>query len=377
MPDSSFFETQTRASQVKAEIVAKYFWVWAKIVTKRATEIGYVDLFAGTGRYGDGAKSTPLLILERAISDEKFARILHVVLNDRDRDSVTALRQAVADLSGIATLKHEPIIKCHDVDESVIAWFQSKWRYPSLVFLDPWGYKGLSLRLIHAALSRPLTDVIFFFNYNRVNAAITNEFMRGNVAALLTSERAEALREDVEGLLPEEREQSVLEALKAEVTLKGRYHWQDFRFTSSDVDKTSHYVILATKHPAGLKPMKEIMGSVSTEKTEGVPSMSYAPKEARAHAQMDMFASSPIEKLAQELLSRFAGQTLAVEEIFRRHHEGTKYLPRNYREALLRLEKHGKIMCMPPASDRQMRHGEPTLAEWVKVAFRTNVRPSS
>ncbi len=145
MPDSSFFESQTRASKVKAEIVAKYFWVWAKIVTKRATEIGYVDLFAGTGRYGDGAKSTPLLILESAIADEKFASVLHVVLNDRDPESVAALAKAVADLPGIEKLRHKPSIKCHEVDEAVVEWMAKKWSYPSLVFLDPWGYKGLSM----------------------------------------------------------------------------------------------------------------------------------------------------------------------------------------------------------------------------------------
>jgi three-Cys-motif partner protein len=264
MRDGDFFERQTRASQVKAEIVARYFWVWAKTATTTASEIGYVDLFAGPGRYGDGAKSTPLLILERAISDAKFARILHVVLNDRDQGSVDVLRRAVAQLPGIATLQHAPIIMCHEIDEAVIQWIATKWLYPSLVFLDPWGSKGLSLRLIHAALSRQLTEVIFFFNYDRVDAAIPKEFMKGDVAALFAAERAQALRREVQAMAPEERERRVLEALRNEVTVNGRYHWKDFRFTSSDVDKISHYLILATKHPAGLKRMQEIMGDVPT-----------------------------------------------------------------------------------------------------------------
>ncbi len=220
-----------------------------------------------------------------------------------------------------------------------------------------------------------MTDVVFFFNYNRVNAALTNEFMKGNVAALLTPERVQTLRKEVEGLPPEDRERVVLAALQAEVTRNGKHHWQDFRFTSPDVDKTSHYIILATKHPAGLKPMKEIMGKLSTETTEGVPSMSFAPKEALAHAQLDMFAGSPIKKLGQDLLTIFAGQSLTVEEIFRRHHEGTNYLPRNYRDALLRLEDDGKITCDPPVTERPVRNGEPTLAEWVKVTFRGDVSP--
>ena len=264
MTEGDVFETQTRASQVKAEVVARYFWVWAEIATNTAREIGYVDLFAGPGHYGDGAKSAPLLILERAIADAKFARILHVVLNDRDEGSVDVLRKAVARLPGIATLQHAPTIMCHEVDEAVIQWIATKWCYPSLVFLHPLGCKGLSVRLIHAALSRQLTEVVFFFNYNRLDAALTKGFMKGNVAALLTAERAQALRREVQGLEPEERERRVLDAIRTDVTVNGRYHWQDFRFTSSDADKTSHYLVLATKHPAGLKPMKDIVGDIST-----------------------------------------------------------------------------------------------------------------
>jgi three-Cys-motif partner protein len=63
-----FFKESKDQSRVKAEIVAKYFWAWAKVVipaTKRqgAGKVAYIDLFAGPGRYKDGAKSTPLLVL--------------------------------------------------------------------------------------------------------------------------------------------------------------------------------------------------------------------------------------------------------------------------------------------------------------------------
>src|SRR5436190_1804539 len=69
-----FFEEQKEQSQVKTAIVTKYFWAWAKVITsvlargKNDQRIAYVDLFAGPGRYEDGAKSTPLLILEQAIA---------------------------------------------------------------------------------------------------------------------------------------------------------------------------------------------------------------------------------------------------------------------------------------------------------------------
>lgn len=74
-----FFEEQSAQSQIKAAIVADYFWAWAGVIigqlkkhSGQSQKIAYVDLFAGPGRYANGAKSTPLLILERAVKDPKY-----------------------------------------------------------------------------------------------------------------------------------------------------------------------------------------------------------------------------------------------------------------------------------------------------------------
>ena len=74
----SFFQESSEQSIVKATIVAKYFWAWARVVMPTARthsgKIAYMDLFAGPGRYEDGTKSTPLLVLERAIQDPDSAK---------------------------------------------------------------------------------------------------------------------------------------------------------------------------------------------------------------------------------------------------------------------------------------------------------------
>jgi len=72
MSTDSFFEESKEQSAVKTAIVSKYFWSWAKVIIPQVRnrpdpKIAYLDLFAGPGRYKDGTKSTPLLILETAI----------------------------------------------------------------------------------------------------------------------------------------------------------------------------------------------------------------------------------------------------------------------------------------------------------------------
>lgn len=72
-----FFEERGDQSEVKARIVQKYFSAWANIVVGTARQFGngriaYIDLYAGPGRYRDGAASTPLLVLEKAIEDDRI-----------------------------------------------------------------------------------------------------------------------------------------------------------------------------------------------------------------------------------------------------------------------------------------------------------------
>jgi three-Cys-motif partner protein len=70
---ADFFDQSRDQSKVKATIVAKYFDAWAHVIVAvqkrypdKEQRLAYVDLFAGPGRYEDGTKSTPLLILEKA-----------------------------------------------------------------------------------------------------------------------------------------------------------------------------------------------------------------------------------------------------------------------------------------------------------------------
>jgi three-Cys-motif partner protein len=84
---AKFFEEREDQSEVKARIVSKYFFAWANVVyasaQKSGGKIAYIDLFAGPGRYKDGSASTPLMVLERAIADEKLRGSLVAIFNLR------------------------------------------------------------------------------------------------------------------------------------------------------------------------------------------------------------------------------------------------------------------------------------------------------
>jgi three-Cys-motif partner protein len=151
-----FFNEQAEQSQVKTAIVATYFGHWAKVITgylkgqKKNTRIAYIDLFAGPGRYEDGAESTPLLILEQAVADPLLRDNLVTIFNDKDGDNSNRLQTEIDRLDGVKTLKFKPKVHRYEVGEEIVKMFETMRFIPTLFFVDPWGYKGLSLRLINS-----------------------------------------------------------------------------------------------------------------------------------------------------------------------------------------------------------------------------------
>ena len=169
MTDGSFFNEQREQSKVKATLVQKYFWAWARVIlgaqarNPRATKkIVYIDLFSGPGRYKDGAMSTPLLILEKAINDPAIAPYLVTMFNDKDTNNSNTLRNEIKNLPGINKLAYYPDIYNEVIGEDIVKWFNKINLAPTLFFVDPWGYKGLSLKLINSVLKNWGCDCIFF-----------------------------------------------------------------------------------------------------------------------------------------------------------------------------------------------------------------------
>jgi hypothetical protein len=113
---TKFFDERTDESEAKARIIEKYFATWANVIIAasrgRQDRIAYVDLYAGPGRYKDGSKSTPLLVLERAIAHRDMPRMLVTLFNDADDKHASTLEEEIKKLPGIDTMKYQPQVRC-------------------------------------------------------------------------------------------------------------------------------------------------------------------------------------------------------------------------------------------------------------------------
>ncbi len=141
-----FFEVSKEQSLVKARIVEKYFGAWSKVIIpwakKYDRKIAYIDLFAGPGRYNDGSKSTPLLILESAINNVDLSNMLVTIFNDKDNINTESLRKAINEIPGIERLKYYPVIKTGEVGAEILRRLEKLRSIPTLFFIDPWQNYG-------------------------------------------------------------------------------------------------------------------------------------------------------------------------------------------------------------------------------------------
>jgi three-Cys-motif partner protein len=369
--DNTFFEESTEHSQVKAKIVATYFAAWANVIVpqlKRVGKdrIGYFDLFAGTGTYADGTKSTPLLVLENAARHVDLRRMLVSFFNDKDPKNCERLKTAISAIPGIDRLQHQPSIHQEEVGAGVIGMFKEVNLIPSIIFLDPWGYKGLCLDLVNAAVKDWACECIFFFNYLRINPALENEAFKEHMDGIFGSDRANSLRDQIKNLSPLKREELIMNELVAALSQEGRRYVLCFKFRSPDRARTSHYLVFVTKHFRGYEIMKDIMAKASSRHYQDVPSYEFDP---RARNELCFDLACPLDDLIKKLPIDLAGKTLTTRSIFEKHCVGTPYVFKNYKAALTQLEILGQITADPPSSKRRAGSFSETVV--VKFPLRT------
>ncbi len=339
-----FFDERQDQSEVKARIVTKYFAAWARVILPSVKKFGgrlaYIDLYAGPGRYKDGSSSTPLLILETAILHPDLSKYLVAMFNDMDPGNTSSLQDEINKIQGVENFKYKPEVSCNKVDQDAEKYFSETRLVPTFTFIDPWGYKGLSLKIVNGVIKDWGCDCIFFFNYNRINAGISNDLVGKHMAALFGVERANKLKERVGGVSPTVRESIILDEMTEAIKEMGGEFVLPFRF-KNEKGRPTHHLIFVSKNFRGYSIMKEIMTKESSTADEGVPSFTYSPADASMPLLFSLL--QPLSKLRESLLQTFRGQEISTLEIYERHSVDRPYILKNYKEVLLKMEEDGVI----------------------------------
>ncbi len=293
--------------------------------------------------------------------------MLVTIFNDEEYEFCQSLKKAIQELSGIEQLLYEPQVSCTEVGNELASKLSEISLVPSLLFIDPWGYKGLTMQLVNSVLKNWGSDCIIFFNYLRVNMALSNPIFSGHMDALFGEKRAERLRRELPSMSPKDRELTIVNELALAIQDIGGKFVLPFCFKDENGERTSHYLIFTSKHELGYSIMKEIMARESSESEQGVPSFMYVPADARYSLLFDF--SRPLDDLANMLLNDFSGRTIRMRKIYEDHHVGKRYIKKNYKDILIKLESANKIVVVPPSNKRRRIKGKLTFGDDVFVTF--------
>lgn len=372
---NGFFEEQREQSLIKSRIVSKYFSAWANVILatqkrypQHAQSMAYVDLFAGPGRYNDQSKSTPILVLETILSNPELSNRVITLFNDKDPGNIANLRQTITSIDGINLLKYQPAFFNEEVGDEIAQLFCSRKLVPTFFFVDPWGYKGLSLNLVSSIIKDWGCDCVFFFNYNRVNMGVNNDAVRKHMISLFGEEYLNKLQNACVGKTSAEREIIVLQTLCDALKQYGSQYVLPFRFRNENGTRTSHHLIFLSKSFRGYDIMKGIMASESSQKTDGVASFEYNPRDAHYQqgSLLDML-STPLDQLSELLLHDYTGKNISFQKLYEEHSVNRPYIKRNYKDVLIQLYQSGQITAINQKTMKPPRKG--TFSDEMLISF--------
>lgn len=343
------FEEQREQSSIKTEIVTKYFNAWANILSIRYPKIAYIDLFAGPGIYDDGTKSTPIVIAETILNNKKFYKKIQMYFNEKNTSYYDRLKFNIENINGIEQLSYRPAFFNKEITYDTLNDFITL-KIPCFCFLDPAGYKGLSLNLIHSFGKNIGTDLIIFFNYNEINRAIDNPKVTNDMIQLFGKYRYLSLKKKLEGQHGQNRESIIVNEMSESIKSIGINYILPFRFKAERKNRTSHYLIFASKNKTGFVIMKDIMYKIGEKDFNGIGRFEFIPscdkKNGEQLSIIDLF-NVTFKKFKDDLCLRYAKRTITVNDLINSDIIYTKFVKAQYKNALKELEIENRITCIP------------------------------
>lgn len=358
--NKDFFKTQTDSSRVKAAIISEYYPQYCKIISRRHTpqRFGYFDMFAGPGIYEDESWSTPLLVAKNCYEDPFLRDRVWMVFNDMAFGD--KLKENFEKFFQSGTFRYEPFFANRVFGEwpkidtfltrNTMQGFYNEC--PTVLFIDPWGYKHINTRVLTQFLTQWGNEVFIFINTKRLNAAFENAKFQEDLKVVFPLTYNEV--RDNKKLLGsvEERHKYIINQLANEFSriLGGMVYYTAFQFREEDQMTPSHYLLHITKGAKGFDLVKRVYSRYSNVDTvlggmDGVNTYRFDPKTIDSATMFaEDFKQENIDKLKGELLKAYKGGTYITEKLFNNDQKiGRLHSYTHYLIAFRQLYDEGKL----------------------------------
>jgi three-Cys-motif partner protein len=329
----------------------------------------YLDLFAGRGEYEDGEPATAKMVLDVAYNHGKIGALrekLRLRLNESNQTIVRELERVVNDHPLSKQLALRPLITHSTVEKS----YKSNLTPDecTFTFIDPWGYKGISMDLLMEVIGNWGSDCLFYLSIRGIRRNLDGQKQRQDLQGIFGESGLKAMQKaHNSGGKTISFYEVVLGALRNAINQRQPAYVLPFVMEFEQRKAVSHCLVFITKHPRGFHLMKDIMAGESFVDSEGFPEYFY-----RGLPQLSFAFESKRRKTAHRMMKDFAGANMLVKQVIDKCDElGYEYPKRNLKQALLMLEDEGKLDVDRARDKRQTRNGQPTLGDSRRVQFLT------
>ncbi|WP_125077613.1 class I SAM-dependent methyltransferase [Rufibacter latericius] len=356
-----FFKQPRKASEIKAEILSRFFPVWSELAVagqKEAAEAAclYLDLNVGTGSLEGGLPDASHRVLKQIFagvgSRPHQKAVFRSFFGESNKNALAAHLQATEALPFFPELETPPVwVKDQESQKEIREKLQTN--LPALLVTDPFGYK-FSQEMLGQALENNATDVFLLFEGSKLKASVKSASAPGALQHLYGTHLA-ALQQFYERTAQaQKREEFALKTLENVLRGKG-FRTVTFKFGTGK-EQPQQYLVFASRSETTCTKLKEILLDYSDYQEDGVPLLAANLKPLRLlipeYAQYLPFS---LYKLQEDLLQNASAYNrLSLEKIYEKHNVETPYSRANYLTVMEKLKEQGKILLLNPKTAQQV-----------------------
>lgn len=322
----------------KHEILRRYLGAWFPIMGGSrhiGKRIVYIDGFAGPGVYSTGQPGSPLVALSCLVDHPHFSRWGNkefvCVFIEADDERFASLEREIGRFWGSrgGCPPNVKVVPRHaqfeDEAESILASLGSNKLAPTFAFIDPFGFKGVSLETIAKLISFKHCEVFFNFMFNRVNQFLTADVVGGHMQALFGTDLCFAAAD----LTGAEREEFLLSLYEKQLrTAANLTYVHRFRMIGIQ-NKPVCSLIYGTRSLEGVKKMKDAMWAVD-------PGAGIRFSDLTAGMATLFEADPDLSPLRAGIIAKFNETTVTVDEIEKYVVGDTPYKASHFKTQILR-----------------------------------------
>lgn len=326
-PEKWVYSEHARA---KHGILHRYLGAWFSILGqgRGIDRLIIMDGFAGKGQYRDGEAGSPKIIFDRAVEVVEAGHAKEVVIGCIEKD-----RKNFAELKALCESLDHPQVRIEARHKTFaeaageLADWAEKRRKPTPIFVtaDPYGFRGVPLRVIKRLLTLKRTEVLVTFMARDMGRFLNEP----NVEAPLTEFFGGASwRECAERELPDRPPCLLLKY--QDVVRPDIATWATpFRVYEDERKTVLYYLVHLTNKDLGMRKMKQAMVRQSGD-------MTFWPVTIRPPDQLalEVAEAAPFPALQKHLARKYTGRTMTFLEVINDDYPDGLWLEPNYRAAI-------------------------------------------